>query len=66
MVGPGRATSSAPLPNTKATYTEADLARFYADVRRGVYRNRPDEQSRIEQEIIQAGAEGRIQIAPRF
>ena len=66
MVGPGRTTSPSPSTQGRPTYTERDIARFYGDVARGVFRNRPEEQARIEGEILQAGAEGRVHVAPKY
>ena len=45
-------------PQGKKTYTNAEVARFYDDMRRGKYSQ--DEAARIEQDIFAAQAEGRF------
>jgi hypothetical protein len=44
----------------KPTYTRAQIQRLYEQHRRGAYSGREAEWARLEQDIIRAGAEGRI------
>lgn len=56
-----RATAPASVtPPAKPVIRQADVQKFYDDVRRGVYRGRENEAERIEKEINLALAEGRI------
>lgn len=57
-----RTASSAPAqaPQAKRTYTAADVTKFYDDVSKGRYANRPDVMQREEAAINAALAEGRI------
>lgn len=54
--------AAAPAPAERAprTYTQAEVARFYDDVRKGVYRGREAEAAKLEQAFNQALQEGRI------
>lgn len=54
------AATTPPAPTNKPILTQKQVTDFYASVRRGEYRSRPDEQRRIEQIINEALAEGRI------
>ncbi len=61
QVAPGRSRSgSVPTVNAPKTYTRADIAKFFDDVRKGVYRGREDERNRIESDIFAAERESRI------
>ena len=42
------------------TYSSADIAKFYADVRTGRFKGKEDERARIERDIFAAQREGRI------
>lgn len=42
------------------TYTQADIAKFYTDVRTGRFKGKEDERARIERDIFAAQREGRI------
>lgn len=62
QVAPGRARSvGAPTTNQGKIYTPEDIKRFFADVRRGVYKGREQERNRIESDIFAAQRENRIQ-----
>lgn len=41
-------------------YTRVDVAKFFDDVRKGVYKGREQERDRIERDIFAAQREGRI------
>jgi hypothetical protein len=59
---PGRGASvSSPAPGapTRRTWTGPEIAAFYRQKNRGAYVGREDEAARIEQDIINASAEGR-------
>lgn len=61
QVAPGRGrTSSPPTGNQQKTYTQADVAKFYDDVRKGAYKGRDEDRARTERDIFAAQAEGRI------
>ncbi|RZN09640.1 hypothetical protein CWO91_16565 [Bradyrhizobium genosp. SA-3] len=62
FAAPGRAKTAAAsgAPAEKPTFTHAQIATFYTDVRRGAYRGREQEKDRIERQIVEAGREGRI------
>lgn len=49
-----------PTPQGKPVYTQATLAKFYDDLRRGVYRSRPQDAERLNAEFNTAIAEGRV------
>lgn len=55
----GRA-SGAPSAEQPKTYAPGDIAKFFDDVRRGVYKGREAERDRIERDIFAAQREGRI------
>jgi hypothetical protein len=57
--GRGRAGSPATAPQGR-TYSPADISKFFDDVRRGLYRGREEERSRIERDIFAAQKENRI------
>ena len=63
--GKGKPGTSAPNAGSPATgrpvYSQTQIAAFYEDVRRGVYRGTgAADRARIEQDIIAAAGEGRI------
>jgi hypothetical protein len=60
QVAPGRSRSSVPTARNQKTYTTADIANFYDEVRRGVYKGRVEEKDRLERDIFSAQQEGRI------
>lgn len=65
IAAPGRAGNaggnySQPPAEGKPTFTPAEIAQFYNDVRRGLYEGRDEERSRVDRAIIEAGREGRI------
>lgn len=61
QVAPGRGRTAAPPAADQAkTYTQRELAKFYDDVRRGVYKGRETERDRLERDIFAAQREGRI------
>lgn len=59
QIAPGAGRSGAP-PADPVTYTTSFIAKFYDDVRKGVYRGREKERAEIEQAIFSAQREGRI------
>lgn len=61
QVSPGRGRSGgAPSAEQPKTYTNADIARFFDDVRKGVFKGREAERDRIERDIFAAQRENRI------
>ena len=60
QVSPKGAASETPTGSTPVVIKEADVVKFYDDVRRGAYRGREAEAARIEQVINIALQEGRI------
>lgn len=63
QVAPGKSKASSPAPasdQSRKIWRQAEVTRFYDDVRRGLYRGREAEQARIEAEIDLAVAEGRV------
>ena len=60
QIAPGRTRTSAPDARNQKTYTTTDIAKFFDEVRKGVYRGREEEKSRIERDIFSAQREGRI------
>lgn len=60
---PGRARSApqSELPPEKPVYSQAQIAKFYADMRTGKWRGREADAAAIERDIFQAQHEGRIQ-----
>ena len=62
FAAPGRARSAPQnLPPEKFVYTQAWIAKFYADKLAGKYRGRDDDVAAVEQDIFAAQHEGRIQ-----
>jgi hypothetical protein len=62
QIAPGRGrTSSSTTSGTDAkTYTRNDVAKFFDDVRKGMYKGREQERDRIERDIFAAQGAGRI------
>lgn len=61
QVAPGRSRGGAvPSANTAKTYSSKDIAKFFDDVRKGVYRGKEAERDRIERDIFAAQRENRI------
>lgn len=60
MPGRGRTSSGATTGTDTKTYTRADVAKFFDDVRKGVYKGREQERDRIERDIFAAQRESRI------
>jgi polyhydroxyalkanoate synthesis regulator phasin len=62
FAAPGRAKTAAGTntPAEKPVFTRAQIAKFYADVRAGKYRNDAAEKDRLEREFFQAERDGRI------
>lgn len=55
-----RTTAAAAVPDTPRFFTEQEVAQFYADVRRGLYRGQEAKAAQIEAEFDKALSEGRI------
>lgn len=60
FAAPGRAKSAAEIPAEKPFIKRSEIAAFYAAVQRGVYRDQPQEQRRLEAMIIDANNNGRV------
>lgn len=61
QVAPKKSRSAGAAPTgTKPSYSTADIAAFYEDIRKGKYKGRDDERAKIERDIFAAQAEGRI------
>jgi len=58
--GRGRTSSSTATGTETKTYTRAEVAKFFDDVRKGLYKGREQERDRIERDIFAAQGEGRI------
>jgi hypothetical protein len=58
--GRGRAASAVVNNNDTKSYTRADVAKFFDDVRKGMYKGREQERDRIERDIFASQREGRI------
>jgi hypothetical protein len=58
--GRGRTSASTTSANDGKTYTRAGVAKFFDDVRKGLYKGREQERDRIERDIFAAQGEGRI------
>lgn len=58
--GRGRSSTSATTGSNDKTYSRADVAAFFDDVRKGVYRGKEQERDRIERDIFAAQRDGRI------
>ena len=61
QVAPKKSRSAGAAPTgSKPSYTTADIAAFYDDIRKGKFKGRDDERAKIERDIFAAQAEGRI------
>jgi hypothetical protein len=61
QVSPGRSRGgSAPAEQQAKTYSAKDIAKFFDDVRKGVYHGKEAERDRIERDIFSAQKENRI------
>lgn len=61
QLAPGRSRGGQPPVNpTAKTYTQADIAKFYDDVRKGLYKGREAERNSIEADIFAANKENRV------
>lgn len=61
QLAPGRSRGGKPPVNpTAKTYTQADIAKFYDDVRKGLYKGREAERNSIEADIFAANKENRV------
>jgi hypothetical protein len=58
--GRGRTATSTTAGSEAKSYSRADVARFFDDVRRGLYKGREQERDRIERDIFAAQREGRM------
>lgn len=59
QIAPGAGRNGSP-PADPVTYTTSFIAKFYDDVRKGLYRGREGERAQLEQAIFSAQREGRI------
>ena len=61
QVAPKKSSSAGAAPTgSKPSYSTADIAAFYDDIRKGKFKGRDDERAKIERDIFAAQAEGRI------
>ena len=61
QVAPGRSRNTGPPGGAgQTTYSAQDIAKFFDDVRRGVYKGKEEERNIIESDIFAAQADGRI------
>jgi hypothetical protein len=63
LAAPGRARPASgdnQVPAEKPSYTRADISKFYADSRKGLYAGRQAEYDRIQNDLSAAQREGRI------
>jgi hypothetical protein len=60
QVTPRPNTSAAAPPQGKKLWTNREIAKFYDDMRRGVYKDNIADAARIEQDIFAAQTEGRV------
>jgi len=58
--GRGRTAANTSSGNDAKTYTRSDVAKFFDDVRKGLYKGREQERDRIERDIFAAQRDGRI------
>jgi hypothetical protein len=58
--GRGRTAAGTTTGNAAKPYTRTDVAKFFDDVRKGLYKGREQERDRIERDIFAAQREGRI------
>jgi hypothetical protein len=62
-VAPGtpKGGGNAGAPRDKRIWSTPEIGKFYSDVQKGRYKNRPEDKARIEADIVAATREGRIQ-----
>ena len=63
LVAPGKPSgveSQSGAQTDERVWTQSDIAAFYRDARRGVYKGRESEKKAIEREIMKAVSEGRV------
>lgn len=62
MAAPGtpKGNSQQGAHSDKRVYTQADIAAFYRDVQKGLYKDAPEQKLAIERDILSAGREGRL------
>lgn len=63
LAAPGRAkpaSGDTPGPADKPTFTRTQIAKFYSDVRKGLYAGREAEKTQQEKQIFAAQADGRV------
>jgi hypothetical protein len=58
--GRGRTAAGTTTGNDTKTYARGEVAKFFDDVRKGLYKGREQERDRIERDIFAAQREGRI------
>lgn len=58
--GRGRTAAGTTTGNAAKAYARTDVAKFFDDVRKGLYKGREQERDRIERDIFAAQREGRI------
>lgn len=58
--GRGRTAAGTTTGNDAKSYARGDVAKFFDDVRKGLYKGREQERDRIERDIFAAQREGRI------
>jgi hypothetical protein len=64
QVAPGRTNaSSPPASQPEKIWTSVDISQFYADVRRGAYKDRESERAALERDLFAAQREGRVRPA---
>lgn len=62
FVAPARGRSAPrPVGTQQIVWTPSDIAAFYADVQKGLYKKNPAERDRLERDIFDAQATGRVQ-----
>lgn len=62
FVAPARGRSAPrPVGTQQIVWTPADIAAFYADVQKGLYKKNPAERDRLERDIFDAQNSGRVQ-----
>lgn len=62
FVAPARGRSAPrPVSTQQIVWTPQDIAAFYADVQKGLYKKNPQERDRLERDIFDAQATGRVQ-----
>ncbi len=61
-IAPGtpKTSGQAGAPKEKRIWTNKEVGKFYSDVQKGHYKNRPEDKARVEAEIMSATREGRV------